>query len=74
MFRRIHRAALDESMCCCSRVPTHLLVLELDESVVVLDDLVAQVLARGEQLGEAKPLSGHLVAVYAILSGCLPSA
>jgi hypothetical protein len=45
---------------------TYLLILELDQVSVVLDDLIALVLARLEKLGQGKPLSSHLVAVIGI--------
>ena len=43
---------------------TYLLVLELDEGIVVLDDLVAEILGLGEKLGQPIPLTGHLVSIY----------
>jgi hypothetical protein len=45
---------------------TYLLILELDQVSVVLNDLVALVLARLEELGQSEPLSSHLVAVIGI--------
>lgn len=45
---------------------SHLLVLELDQVSVVLDDLVALVLARLEKLGQSKPLPSHLVTVIGV--------
>jgi len=43
---------------------SYLLVLELDEGIVVLDDLVAEILGLGEKLGQPIPLTGHLVSIY----------
>jgi len=51
-------------MCCVFL--TYLLILELDQVPVVLDDLVALVLARLEELGQSKPLSSHLVTVVGV--------
>ena len=44
----------------------YLLILELDQVSVVLDDLVAFVLAVLEQLRKSEPLSSHLVAVIGV--------
>ena len=37
---------------------------DLNQSIVVLDNLVAKVLGLGEELLETDPLSGHLIAVF----------
>jgi len=61
MTERVSSAQVDDY-----RILSYLLVLELDQVCVVLDDLVALVLATLEQLWERKPLTGHLVAVIGI--------
>lgn len=45
-----------------------LLVLELDQSVVVSDDLVAEVFGSWEKLWQAEPLSCHLVSICGDIS------
>ena len=59
---------------------TNLLVSELDQTGLVLDDLVFLVLAVFEQLRQSKPLPGHLVPIVRIdklvvvhAIGCIPS-
>lgn len=48
------------------RRDTDLLVSELDQTGLVLDDLVLLVLAILEQLGQGKPLPRHLVPIVRV--------
>ena len=45
---------------------TNLLVSELDQTRLVLDDLVSLSLASVEQLGQSKPLPRHLVPIVRV--------
>lgn len=45
---------------------THLFVLELDQSIVVLDNLVSEILGGREELGQAEPLPCHFVSVVCV--------
>ena len=55
--RQVRKAEVEEE------VWTYLLVLELNQGIIVLDHLVAEVFRTGEQLWKTKPLSCHLVPV-----------
>jgi hypothetical protein len=59
-----HRYSIKPDSQSHSPESAYLLVLELNQGVVILDNLVAEVLGLWKELGQTVPLTSHLVSVY----------